>query len=80
MTKCHKLVTVHIFFAPGKVPWVPEAVFCLRPNTCRPAADKTKLPVAHEEKTLLPSVHVRESGKFLLVDSRFLGFGFRNTA
>ena len=60
VTRCHKLVTVHIFFAPGKVPWVPEAVFYLRPNTCRPSANKTKLPVAREEKTLLP----RESGKF----------------
>ena len=26
-------------------------VFGLQPNTCRPAADKTKLPVAREKKT-----------------------------
>ena len=66
MTRCHKLVTVHIFFAPGKVPWVPEAVFGLQPNRCRPAADKTKLPVALEEKPLVPRVHVRNLGNFCL--------------
>ena len=31
-------------------------VFGLRPNTCRPAADETKLPVAHEKKPLLHRV------------------------
>ena len=28
----------------------------LRPNTCRPAADETKLPVAREETPLVPRV------------------------
>ena len=36
VTRCHHLVTVHIFFAPCKVPWVKEAVIGLRPNMCRP--------------------------------------------
>ena len=31
-------------------------VFGLRPNTCRSAADETKLPVAHEKKPLVPRV------------------------
>ena len=31
-------------------------VFDLRPNTCRPAADETKLPVAREKKPLVPRV------------------------
>ena len=31
-------------------------VFGLRPNTCRPAADETKLPVAREKKPLVPRV------------------------
>ena len=31
-------------------------VFGLQPNTCRPAADKTKLPVAREKKPLVPRV------------------------
>ena len=33
-------------------------VFSLQPNTCRPAADKTKLPVAREKKPLVPRVTV----------------------
>ena len=32
-------------------------VFGLRPNTCRPAADETKLPVAREKKPVVPRVH-----------------------
>ena len=31
-------------------------VFDLRPNTCRPAADETKLPVAREKKPQVPRV------------------------
>ena len=31
-------------------------VFGLRPNTCRPAADETKLPVAREKIPLVPRV------------------------
>ena len=31
-------------------------VFGLRPNTCRPAADETKLPDAGEKKPLVPRV------------------------
>ena len=32
------------------------SVFGLRPNTCRPAADETKLPIAREKKPLVPRV------------------------
>ena len=39
-------------------------VFGLRPNTCRPAADETKLPVAREKKPLVPRVPL-------------FGYGFR---
>ena len=45
------------------VPWVLKSdprfaarVFSLRPNTCRPAADETKFPVAREKKPLVPRV------------------------
>ena len=31
-------------------------VFSLRPNTCPPAADETKLPFAREKKPLVPRV------------------------
>ena len=34
-------------------------VFGPRPNTCRPAADETKLPVAREKKPLVPRVALR---------------------
>ena len=49
------------------LPWVPEAFHARIPvsvksfkkvntNTCRPAADETKLPVAREKKPLVPRV------------------------
>ena len=31
-------------------------VFGLRPNTCRPAADQSKIPVARKKKPLVPRV------------------------
>ena len=36
--------------------WPAGRVFGLRPNTCRPAADETKLPVAREKIPLVPRV------------------------
>jgi len=38
-------------------------VFVLRPNTCRPAADETKLPVPREKKPLEPRVLVQTLNK-----------------
>ena len=37
-------------------------VFGLRPNTCRPAADETKLPFVGEKKPLVPRVHAARHG------------------
>ena len=34
--------------------------FGLRPNTCRPAVDQTKLPVAREKKPLVPRARFEE--------------------
>ena len=39
-----------------KVTSAAASVFGLQPNTCRPAADKTKLPVEREKKPLVPRV------------------------
>ena len=35
----------------GQVFGLQPSAFSLRPNTCRPAADETKLPVTREKKT-----------------------------
>ena len=42
----------------SKVTCFAAHVFSLRPKTCRPVADKTKLPVTHKKKPLVPRVTV----------------------
>ena len=42
----------------SKVTRFAAHVFSLRPKTCRPVADKTKLPVTRKKKPLVPRVTV----------------------
>ena len=39
------------------------SVFGLRPNTCRPAAEETKLPIEREKKPLVPSCWLHHKNK-----------------
>ena len=66
------------------LPWVPEAFHARIPvsvksfkkvntNTCRPATDETKLPVAREKKPLVPRVSFCTFVFFFRVGERGLG-------
>ena len=57
----NKVIVLHLFRTLGARDFscavmFATRVFDLRPNTCRPVADETKLPVAREKKPLVPRV------------------------